>query len=94
MRFEWGLKHKVLCIFLLLFSAKKYGQEKIVDSLIYGDLNEVIVTATRTPRQLSSLPLPVTLVSKEQIKETGSNPSSQSLIVRFGVSCLSVIVLF
>ncbi len=85
MRFEWGLKHKVLCIFLLLFSAKKYGQEKIVDSLIYGDLNEVIVTATRTPRQLSSLPLPVTLVSKEQIKETGTIRVNQILAEQTGL---------
>jgi outer membrane receptor for ferrienterochelin and colicins len=85
MRFEWGLKHKVLYIFLLLFSAKEYGQEKIADSLIYGDLNEVIVTATRTPRQLSSLPLPVTLVSKEQIKETGTIRVNQILAEQTGL---------
>lgn len=32
------------------------------------DLDEVIITATRTKRQLSSLPLPATIVTKQEIK--------------------------
>ncbi|TLP79772.1 TonB-dependent receptor plug domain-containing protein [Maribacter sp. ACAM166] len=35
-------------------------------------LEEVIVTATRTRRQLSSLPLPVTLIGKKKILQSGS----------------------
>ena len=41
------------------------------DSMLVQDLDEVIVTATRTFRQLSSVPLPVTLISKKQLQKTG-----------------------
>ncbi|WP_111684636.1 TonB-dependent receptor plug domain-containing protein [Winogradskyella tangerina] len=42
------------------------------DSIKVEALDPVILSATRTPRQLSSLPLPVTLISKRQIKQTGT----------------------
>ncbi len=50
-----------------------FGQEDRVkvDSILTQDLDEVVVTATRTVRQLSSVPLPVTLISKKQIQRTG-----------------------
>lgn len=48
------------------------SQEIIKDSLVIEDLDEVIVTATRTERQLSSLPLPAQLVSKKEIKDVNS----------------------
>ncbi|WP_300024910.1 TonB-dependent receptor [uncultured Maribacter sp.] len=41
------------------------------DSILSQELDEAIVTATRTARQLSSLPLPVTLVGKKQIIKSG-----------------------
>ncbi len=41
------------------------------DSVPVQDLEEVVVTATRTLRQLSSVPLPVTLISKKQLQKTG-----------------------
>jgi len=40
------------------------------DSLITQELNEVLITATRTIRQLSSLPLPAQLISKKELQET------------------------
>lgn len=46
------------------------GQE-MADSLATQSLDEVIVTATRTFRQLSTIPLPVTLITKKQIQNTG-----------------------
>ncbi len=42
------------------------------DSLATTQLAEVILTATRTERQLSSLPLPVTLVAKKKIIQSGT----------------------
>ncbi len=51
--------------------AKANSQEIQIDSLESHMLNQVVLTATRTARQLSSLPLPVTLISKEQILKTG-----------------------
>ncbi len=50
-----------------------FGQHPSVeaDSILPQKLEEVVVTATRTVRQLSSLPLPVTLISKKQLQKTG-----------------------
>ncbi len=52
----------------IIFSQKKVA---IADSLVLETLDEVVVTATRTLRQLSSIPLPVTLISKKQLRQTG-----------------------
>ncbi|MEP3211384.1 MAG: TonB-dependent receptor [Maribacter sp.] len=66
--------NKVLTsLFIGVLSASVFGQEMFVqkDSVLIQDLDEVIVTATRTVRQLSSVPLPVTLISKKQLQKTG-----------------------
>ena len=62
-------KNKIIVFILLLLIAatNAWSQEEIVTE----DLEEVVVTATRTVRQLSSLPLPVTLVSKKQLQQSG-----------------------
>ncbi|MGB5820247.1 MAG: TonB-dependent receptor [Saonia sp.] len=60
-------------VFIGVLIASLHGQETMheKDSLEIQRLNEVIVTATRTQRQLSSLPLPVTLIAKKQLQQTG-----------------------
>ena len=66
--------NKVLTLmFIGVFTASVFSQEisRLRDSVLIEDLDEVIVTATRTIRQLSSVPLPVTLISKKQIQKTG-----------------------
>ncbi|WP_299609379.1 TonB-dependent receptor [uncultured Aquimarina sp.] len=61
---------------ILLLSFNSYGQEDPLsrenDSLKTEKLEEVVLTATRTERQLSSIPLPVILVSDKIIKQSGS----------------------
>lgn len=42
------------------------------DSLKRHLLNEVVVTATRTERPMGALPMPVTLIGREQIRQMGS----------------------
>ncbi len=56
-----------------LFGCTVFGQQPTVEtgSILSQELEEVVVTATRTVRQLSSVPLPVTLVSKQQLQKTG-----------------------
>lgn len=58
----------------LFLMASVYGQKekKAKDSVRVEKLEEVVVTATRTIRQLSSLPMPVQLVSKVDIKRSNS----------------------
>ena len=57
-------------LFLLVF--KSFSQNEIKDTIKSVVIKEVVVTATRTERQLSSLPLPVQLITKAQIKQTGA----------------------
>ena len=55
--------NKVLTVLFASFAGLlTFSQEIPVlkDSILTQDLDEVIVTATRTVRQLSSVPLPVT----------------------------------
>lgn len=63
-------------VFILLLSSTTYSQTNVPykenDSLKTEKLEEVILTATRTERQLSSIPLPVTLISGNTIKRSGS----------------------
>lgn len=42
------------------------------DSIKAESLEDVVITATRTKRQLSTVPMPVTLVSKNDIKESNT----------------------
>lgn len=64
-------KNNFCYYFLIFFSQCMLGQE-IQDSIIRQDLEEVIVSATRTVRQLSSLPLPAQILSKEELKVTNN----------------------
>ena len=68
-------KNNFLIYFSLFLSCAAFGQENeavIVDTTKAEALSEIIVTATRTVRQLSSLPLPVQLVSKKEIQSVNS----------------------
>ena len=57
---------------LILVVIKGFAQNEIKDTIQASVIKEVVVTATRTERQLSSLPLPVQLITKAQIKQTGA----------------------
>ncbi|WP_440881587.1 TonB-dependent receptor plug domain-containing protein [Tenacibaculum sp. C7A-26P2] len=81
-----------LYLFFLLFCGAIFSQvdlEKKQDTTNINSnnqLDEVIVTATRTKRQLSSLPMPVTLITKKQIKEIGSVRLRDILLEQTGVT--------
>ncbi len=62
-----------LFYFLIIVSISCGGQELAKpDSLKLWDLDEVVVTATRSERQMGALPMPVSVVSKKQIQQMGS----------------------
>ncbi|PQJ78573.1 TonB-dependent receptor plug domain-containing protein [Polaribacter porphyrae] len=80
-------KNKKLTFFLLIFSVAILGQQKKeIDSTKVEALEPVVITATRTIRQLSSLPMPVTLISKKQIKQTGSTRLRDILLEQTGIN--------
>lgn len=68
-------KNKIYIYFLIFSTYLSYSQQDEVikaDSTKAEALEEVIVTATRTVRQLSSLPLPAQIISQQDIKRSNS----------------------
>lgn len=67
-------KNNIAFFFLNFLSALVFSQENSVfqDSTKVESLEEVIISATRTYRQLSSLPLPAHLISKKEIQRVNS----------------------
>jgi len=67
-------KNYITVFFAVFFLSLGWTQttEKKKDSARSEQLDEVVITATRTLRQLSSLPMPVQLVSKADIKQSNS----------------------
>lgn len=80
--------NRVIAFLFLLVIVSVQAQEKVIkkDSVKATSLDEVIITATRTVRQLSSLPMPVTLISKNQIKQTGATRLRDILLEQTGIN--------
>ena len=72
-------------ILLFISQAATSQQTTEADSILTTDLEEVVVTATRTLRQLSSLPLPVMLISREQIRRSGLTRLNEVLNEQTGI---------
>ena len=78
-------------LLILLFFATTsvfFSQSNLVenDTLQVNTLDEVVVTATRTIRQLSSVPMPVTLISKKQIQKIGTTRLTAILFEQTGIN--------
>ena len=60
-------------IILLAFNQLAAFSQKITtDSLYSKDLQEVVITATRTERKMGNVGVPVTLISQKTIQQSGS----------------------
>nr|WP_297789616.1 TonB-dependent receptor [uncultured Allomuricauda sp.] len=79
----------ILVLILLSFCSRiSFAQSEkqvLLDSTYIQSLEEVVLTATRTERQLSSLPLPVTLVSKKRIAQSGTIRLNEILNEQTGI---------
>lgn len=62
-----------------------FSQETQVDSLKTNQLNEVVVTATRTERNLSSLPLPTSIITSDAISKAGVTKLNEILFEQTGL---------
>jgi len=71
-------------ILIFVGYAQQSNQNKI-DTTKVKQLEEVVITATRTARQLSSVPLAVTLVSKNDIKRAGTTRLKNILQEQTGI---------
>ena len=59
------------------------------DSIPNNELNEVIITGTKTKRQLSLIPLPAKIISEDQIKKTNSSRLKDVLDEQVGIIIVS-----
>ncbi len=84
-----SFEKKILLPVFYLFSTYSFCQKISTDSLKTTNLKEIILTATRTPRDLSSIPLPATLINKNQIKDLGAVRLDEILIEQTGINTVS-----
>ncbi len=80
------MKIKITLFALLVFCQISFAQEKKKDSISANELSEVTVTtATRTERVLSSLPLPMTIITSEAIAKSGVTRLNEILNEQTGI---------
>lgn len=65
-----NFKKNIVALFFISFSQLTMAQVAI-DSIKTNQLQEVIVTGTRTERSVATLPLPTQIISGESIKKSG-----------------------
>ena len=80
--------NRILTLLFLGLTSTFFSQNSVAikDTVKVKTLDEIIVTATRTIRQLSSLPMPVTLISKKQIQKTGTTRLKDILLEQTGIN--------
>jgi len=80
------MKIKINLFALFLFFQISFAQEIQKDSISVNELSEVTVTtATRTERVVSSLPLPVTIITSEAIIKSGVTRLNEILNEQTGI---------
>lgn len=80
------MKFKITLFILIAFCMCLSAQEKQKDSIDANELAEVtVVTGTRTERVLSSLPLPMTIITAEVIAKTGVTRLNEILNEQTGI---------
>lgn len=79
----------IFSVLLVMSFGKLFPQKVTKDTTKVEKLNEVVITATRTARQLSSLPLPVTLISKKKIIQSGTIRLNEILNEQTGIITVS-----
>jgi outer membrane receptor for ferrienterochelin and colicins len=80
--------NRIVTLLFLATTLTFFSQNRVSmkDTLQVNTLDEVIVTATRTVRQLSSIPMPVTLISKKQLQKTGTTRLRTILLEQTGIN--------
>lgn len=80
------MKVKITLFTLFVCCQISVAQEKQKDSVFVNELSEVMVTTgTRTERVLSSLPLPMTIITSEQIVKSGVTRLNEILSEQTGI---------
>ncbi|WP_448518814.1 TonB-dependent receptor plug domain-containing protein [Rhodoflexus sp.] len=77
-----------ICLFKLLIVSQmqSFAQN---DSLKMRELDELVITATRTEKMVSALPMPVTVISQKQIRQMGSLRLNEVLQEQTGLAIVT-----
>lgn len=75
---------KSVLLFLPLFTTLSFAQKQ-KDSLLQQSLDEVIITASRTPRLLGNTAVPVSVISSKTLYQTGSLRLNDILTEQTGI---------
>jgi len=78
------MKKSNILLLIVLVNHLVFSQEK-ADTLKVNSLDEVVVTATRTERSLSSLPLPTSVITSEAISKAGITRLNEILFEQTGL---------
>lgn len=83
--------YSFLCFFCFGFMMQLQSQEAVSekDTIPSNKLDEVVITATRTQRQLSSVPMPVQLISQKQLKKSGATRLRDIILEQTGIVMVS-----
>ncbi len=82
------MNYKFLNITILFFLTTVFAHSQDAENIekpLVTEIEEIVISATRTKRQLSSLPLPVTLVSQKKIAQSGSVRLNEILSEQTGI---------
>ncbi len=80
--------NRYLTLFIFFLSNVIYGQElkkENIDSLQTNQLEEVVITATRTEKKVSSVPLPILVITADDIAKTGTARLNEILAEQTGL---------
>ena len=85
------LNRKLFFVFglITMMSLSQENSAIKIDTTKINQLEEVVITATRTKRQLSSVPMPVTLISKKQLQQSGAVRLRDILLEQTGIVMVS-----
>jgi outer membrane receptor for ferrienterochelin and colicins len=65
------------------------AQQTVPDTTTRESLDEVVVTATRTPRSIKNVPVPVTVIGQDKIERIGALRLNEVLIEQVGLQIIS-----
>ncbi len=79
-----------LLIILIFEGFSATAQQSAKDSLLQAeDLSGIVVTATRSDRKMADVPMPVDIISKEQIESSGSSRLDEILSEQTGLAIVN-----
>lgn len=86
------MRYILFSLIFIIATSFSYSQIIIKDTVVDQKLDEVIVTATRTYRQLSSLPLPAQIIAQKELKQVNTTRLNNILNEQTGLITVSEFV--